>query len=277
MSRVVSAFSLNGSYSNAYSEFDPVSALRTPDADLDLLFLSANWVKYVTPVNDVWYSAHWNGLNMTFSTAEDAATLYEPDASVSILACSIKEQYCNPNLPSETRCAPFGGTYESAALADDLWTNAKHHNIFRRISGIFLAYGLTLSTIPTVLSSSSLMARYKLQGGVSGSLPADQWQQEAEHWHQASLIGTQGIMALTANGPSDASLDPWLRKPANAVERDLCRNQVRATPPPTYTHANEFDRKSKASSTSTSRSSASASPSPSASPSSASATSWSRW
>ncbi|KAF2138395.1 uncharacterized protein K452DRAFT_277538 [Aplosporella prunicola CBS 121167] len=216
------AFVLNGSNFVNRSQFDIIPKLQQKDADIHLLFLSANKVSYTDPINDTWFSAHYpSGVNKNNMTTR----LYGADRSGSLLACSVKEQYCNPNLPLASRCSPFGGTYESAALAEGLWKGSKHKIIFNWVSSIITAYSTTILDVAGMLGASSLLARYRSQLWVSGPLPDNQWQLELEHWHAASLLSAQGMMAITANGPSDSRQSPWLRKPNNTIEENLCRSQ----------------------------------------------------
>ncbi|KAL0257341.1 hypothetical protein SLS55_008152 [Diplodia seriata] len=120
----------NGSYTD-FADYDPIPALRQPDADVHLIFLSANSILYTQKVDDPWYAATTNSTTITSAEyATGRVPAYRADQPVSVLACSVKEQYCNPNLASGEQCSPFGGTYESPSLADGLWKNSKQRTSF---------------------------------------------------------------------------------------------------------------------------------------------------
>ncbi|KAF9641034.1 hypothetical protein BFW01_g12840 [Lasiodiplodia theobromae] len=225
--RQSNAFVLNGSYAS-YTDFLPIPALRKMDADLHLMYLSSNMIGYSEEVDDPWFSAHVDKMkwyNPVNSPDAPPDTLYTQDEPVSVLACYVSEQYCNPNLPEETRCSPVGGISESAFLADGLWQNAKHQRMFRWFASIITASGVTLDVVPGLLGDAALTARHGLQLGHSGPLPGNQWQLEVEHWHRTSLVATQAIIADTAKGISDMHLEPWLVRPNNTEEKHLCNSQ----------------------------------------------------
>ncbi|KAF4540320.1 Cytochrome p450 protein [Lasiodiplodia theobromae] len=232
--QVQEAFISNGSYEEL-SAFEPIPALRQQDADVHLILMSANSIVYTEEVTDPWYSATTSYTNIT---SADKATgklkVYRADNPVSVLACTVKEQYCNPNLPADERCSPFGGTYESPSLAADIWSNNNQRTAFNWLSAIVYAFSVTVEVVPGILREGGLLAGYKSQNGVSGALPTNQWQLEAESWHAATLVALQGSMTQVAKGTSDENLKSFLRAPNNTAERNLCNNQKI----PTASHSN---------------------------------------
>ncbi|KAL1614534.1 hypothetical protein SLS54_009708 [Diplodia seriata] len=64
-----------------------------------------NMIAYSDKVDDPWYSAHLNTIktNVTYGQ-QTSKDYYAQDEPVSVLACYVSEQYCNPNLPSDVRC-----------------------------------------------------------------------------------------------------------------------------------------------------------------------------
>ncbi|OJD29866.1 cytochrome p450 protein [Diplodia corticola] len=219
----------NGSYTGL-SGYDPIPALRQQDADVHVFFLSANSILYTEKVSDAWYAATTKSTAIT--STEHGRTIgriptYKADRSVSVLGCSIREQYCNPNLPADEGCSPFGGTHESRSLADDLqWKDGKQRAAFDWLSAIIQSYSITVEAIPGDLREGALLATYKAQAAISGGLPSNQWQLEAENWHAATLVALQASVTKVAKGTTDDKLKPFLRLPNNKEERNLCNSQV---------------------------------------------------
>ncbi|KAF2138168.1 uncharacterized protein K452DRAFT_277984 [Aplosporella prunicola CBS 121167] len=219
---------INGTMNNTNTDFVPIAALQQKDADLHLIFLSANSIIFAQEVNDLWFSAHRNVSQIFYSDigeVEGTLDAIVQDDAASVLACTVKEQYCNPNLPEGNRCAPFGGEYESAALAEHLWTNQKQLDNFRWVDGTIKSYRPSMHNVVYTLGSSALLARQSLTEGIQGALVDNQWQLEAENWHKVSMAAMQGIMREVATGPSDQSVEKWLVKPNNTQEHLLCGNQ----------------------------------------------------
>ncbi|KAH7053229.1 hypothetical protein B0J12DRAFT_622697 [Macrophomina phaseolina] len=220
---------LNGTMNNTNTDFVPVPALQQTDADLHLIFLSANSIIFTQMVDDPWYSAHRNISQIYWSDigqVEGEISAIVQDDAASVLACTVKEQYCNPNLPEEIRCAPFGGEHESAYLAEHLWTDEKQLAAFRWIGAIFKAHQPSMHNVVYTLGASALLARQRLSEGLQGALEDNQWQLEAEHWHATSLAAMQGVMKEVAAGPSDSTVEKWLARPNTTQEHHLCSSQV---------------------------------------------------
>ncbi|KAF2143129.1 uncharacterized protein K452DRAFT_357536 [Aplosporella prunicola CBS 121167] len=201
----------------------PVPELQL-NTDVRFVFLSANNIIYAKEVDDPLFSAHKGRLMYTSSDTikEKNTTMYYSDRSASVLACSITDQYCNPN---SGRCTPL----RSAGwlnLTDGLfWANKKHGIIFNWIALIVSGSSTVLTDVPLSLGESSLNARTKVTTGQSGPLPDNQWQIEVENWHAASLVALQGQIADTAKGLSNMDIEPWWLSPSNNVERNLCTSQ----------------------------------------------------
>lgn len=224
--RVTGAFAFNGSYHHT-SSFYPIPALQHPDADVYIAFLSADRISYSNKVDDPWFSAHVGGFGSHhFGEGNDSTTLaYFPDNSVSPLACTVQEQFCNPNLASNDSCPPLGGSSESGIAAAGLWKTTRHQEVFNWFAASIRFVGSPIAVAPLYTGAESLLAKYKLAYGYSTVLPDDQWQLEMENWHATSLVTTQGGIVDVAKGwPKD--LEPWVIKPSNDVQKALCNSQV---------------------------------------------------
>lgn len=82
------------------------------------------------------------------------------------------------------------------------------------------------ATIIATLGLSSLTARLSLTGGVSGSLPKNQWQIEVDNWFATRLAYLQKIPINTAYGPTDDRLWNFMERPKDKESKKICRNQV---------------------------------------------------
>ncbi|GME57641.1 putative cytochrome p450 protein [Neofusicoccum parvum] len=225
--KVIDSFVINGSMTNDYSGFQPIPALTLQEADLHLLFLSANSIRFSEPVSDPWYAAHRTVANVpvergaNISGTMDAILQDEPLVP---LACTVAEQYCNPNQAGGARCPRLGGTYESEALARGIWSSGRQRAVYRWIAHVNTLISPTIDFVPKALGVGALTARYKAQGGVQGPLPDDQWQMETEYWHAASMVALQWWVVSIATGPSDAKIMPWLVTVNGTDEGGLCSN-----------------------------------------------------
>lgn len=228
MSSTVDSFVINGSMTNIYS-MQPIPPLSPVEADIHFFFLAANSLFFSQPVDDPWYSTHQViGSRSVMSSSNISGTMeiIVQDEPLSPLACTISEQYCNSNLPEDTRCPRMGGTYESERLAQGIWSSTRQHSVFKWIANINTLISPTLDMVPKTLQAGALTAKYGSQSGMQGPLPDNQWQLETEYWHAASLVALQWYVVSTATGPSDESIKPWLVTLNGTEESSLCDNLV---------------------------------------------------
>lgn len=210
----------NESCDSRTTTFIPIQELAQVDGDVSIFFLSANGIFYTEPVDDEFYAAHrTTNYSLTDIPFLGHEPIYLSDEPASVLACKEQYQSCDPNLPPE-RCSPLNGVdaisfaYRSPATK---WEMA-------------LFWGLGIYRVQDVvqqLQSVSLTARFSLNQGTQGSLPANQWQREVENWHNILLATFQGSAVIQAVGPgSSEMLKYFWTKPNNDVEGYLCKNQV---------------------------------------------------
>jgi hypothetical protein len=86
--------------------------------------------------------------------------------------------------------------------------------------------GNELDAFVQTLGAASLSSKYSLVSGIQGPLPDNQWQQDVEHWHSATLVAMQGSAVDAASGPSKPEMRSFWVPPANDQERSICGNQV---------------------------------------------------
>ena len=72
----------------------PIPSLNRTDADVSLVFITANLVTYSTPVNDVVFQA--NGSIKNPIEQGNGQPMYISDFNARIIACADQREFCNP-------------------------------------------------------------------------------------------------------------------------------------------------------------------------------------
>lgn len=200
---------LNGSFTHDWlSPYLPIPELQHPAADVTLVFLSANDIRFVKPSDDSMYSAH---LNAGSSLSKNISAYFRDDP-VRVLGCISQYQYCNPTLERDITCTPLDGIMRVQALAQSLWQTEKQKALFNWSASQIQHDAIGLPEVLRSLGVSSLTARHKLLGGVQGPLPSNQWQLEVKHWFTTVLADLQRSVVETATGPMGINVQ-WLTQP----------------------------------------------------------------
>lgn len=207
-----------------------MDGLKRTDADIGLIFLSANAIMYTGEVNDPLYSAHrpLAGLRLAV-VANETVTRYLRDEPAAVLGCVLQYQACNSKSPQNRGCTPPSGVGDLLFNIFKMTESEKEANTFAYYLRIALT-NLRLNapySIAGRLGEWSLTSRYTLNLGVQVQLPDNQWQLDVEHWHEISMASLQGAVVNAATGPSDPSLLEYWEGPQNAEERRICQNTVR--------------------------------------------------
>jgi hypothetical protein len=212
------------------STFLPIPDLVTPEADVLLVFLSANDIYSPKPIDDEWYAAHWPTNKVKFlADIPHSDSLYVRDEPVRVLGCTTQYQYCNPNVKSNTSCTPMGPFDHLESFADSLWQTERQKALFKWSAARISEFAMRLKSIISMLGVSSLTSRYSLTNGLQGPLPDNQWQKEVEFWFTATLADLQRATVEVATGPKDADVKRFLLSPKSPEQAVLCRSQVGST------------------------------------------------
>jgi hypothetical protein len=226
------SYPYNGSLLTPYSSFVPIPEIQRLDADVVLIFLSANEITFAAETNDPWFRAtemvghkSWDN-----NSGSGRVAVYYPEEPASPMACALQEQLCNPSLPEGSRCTPLGASYDTQDAYSALYRNASDQDRNRALWAYDAWFNTdSISDVIFTLGSQSLTARNSLSGNMQGPLPDNQWQLEVQHWHETSLALMQASFVETATGPNDPKVHEYVVKPSNAQEVQLCRSQVRIT------------------------------------------------
>lgn len=144
----------------------------------------------------------------------------------------MQVQYCASSRSGVEHCSQLGSAADSLSnITSQLQesTEQQQQQQLRRFQWFVASTVDRALDIPTAVSRLGvylLTARYRLQNGVQGLLPADQWQMDVMHWHATTMAHLQGTFVDTATGPPSSVLLPWLVRPSNPVEEEMCRSQV---------------------------------------------------
>ena len=225
------------SYVNAPSVngFLPISQLNRNDTDVILAFLSANSIAHNTLVEDPWFSAHSYPFEVKVDSDEyngDSAgtqngTIYFRDSPVTVLGCTEGHQVCKLNRVSSSGCTPLIG---ATALPDAL-ESVDLNDAQAAAANVIVSASVStgIAQVLEALGASALLARQTIYNGVQGPLPNNQWTLEVESWVNTVLAQLQRAVLEYATGPSNLNLLPFLKRPANPFEQNLCRNQIART------------------------------------------------
>ncbi|KAL1605012.1 hypothetical protein SLS60_004555 [Paraconiothyrium brasiliense] len=234
------ALSANDYSFGSQNLWQPDKVLRRDDADVSLMFLMANDIRYYGQVEDPIFQA--TGELFTILDAGQNVTIYTSDYFVNPLACIDQHQFCNP---SNEKCTKLDA-YSPAVIAaqKDLEYNPMQYGTVSTLS-----LDLYLSTISQSIGgrgSSALRAQELVTGLFSGPLPKDQWKKEVcaaafrevtsscsqvEYWFTTGLSKVQKYFVDYASGPSNVLNGTHISKPYDAPSRQLCESQIIKVPP----------------------------------------------
>jgi hypothetical protein len=208
----------------------PIELLSREDATIFLIFLNAQSITFLEPVDDPWFSAHRKDI-ATFTTqgGRIGKEVYLSDEPASAVGCTYQAQWCNPNLPADTGCEPLGPISDSSKWNPELWSKDQL-DMLDWFVGTSQQESFDPSIIINEIGTSALTARYDLSAGRSTALPNNQWQIEMEHLVAAALASMQGTFVESASGPRTEELKQFQVTPEDATNnrlgRMICSNQV---------------------------------------------------
>ncbi|KAL1855676.1 hypothetical protein Daus18300_011057 [Diaporthe australafricana] len=214
-------------------DFVAIPQLGLPDADLLVAFLSPEGIFFMNQTDDLWYRGIVPNGSLYFSTGQRA--VYMSDEAASPMGCLQRFQYCNSNK----KCGSLASSADSLTSAlplfhqtpADFWSGessqepdatASRFNMFQAT----LTSSTTLFTLINCLGASSLLSSQRLNQGVMGPLPDNQWQLDVTHWFAIRMASLQAAFVNTARGPADEAVLPYLMTPGDdEYQRTMCNNQ----------------------------------------------------
>lgn len=229
----------NGEIDPDRIQWMPTPELVRLDADVTLVFLSGNGVRFYEPVDDDWYRATAEGKNLTSFTNTGSRTSYQPVEAASPLACAEQWQWCNSNYRDESGCGPLGsgldaiyGASHLFNISEDVWESGRPSS--NTSTGAHAIWQILIESIGDLsvnwaikqLKTSALTSRLSSFNGLQYALPTNQWHLDVTNWWDTMLAKTQANMVYAAIGNTDPALKDSSITPINQYEQHLCNNQV---------------------------------------------------
>jgi len=207
--------------------FEPVPALNTTDADLSLLFISANSVYYSEPCGDPVFSA-----NTPYSSNTSGLLLegYYPDYWVSVLGCTEQYRICDPNTD---KCTPGQGLLQ-LKRAFDANEGGLDINELQKAVATRLLTALQPSSVydaTSIRRGAALRASDTLSMLSQRYLPPNQWHIEVGSWFDAGLARLQQRTQEYATGPANVPRGSYILTPnptllVDIPYRAMCHSQL---------------------------------------------------
>ena len=199
------------------SMWDPTPELRRTDADVVLIVVAPNSIRFAAPSDDPFFPAH---VEMT-----GVETFYGSDNYINIMGCTEQYQFCNP---LNGRCTDRMGSDLLSDGDDAIELNPVQEDIRAR-----LGYAALHSGIYQLLSArgaNALRAQETVSELSQEPLPPDQWTIEASTWFSVGLASLQKQTVEYATGPATTVPGYTHQSPPDEISRAMCdRQKVRVT------------------------------------------------
>ena len=207
---------------NATAGWLPIPELARKDADISLIFLAPNAIKFYELNTDPMFSA---------TIAADAGSTSQVDASyflsdefVNVMACTDQYQYCHPQNPS--KCTPLTD-YATAWLS--IYSPELHLNkIQQAVASRIALQSRTLSIHHGISGrgASALRAQEYVSDRSQLEIKPNQWQLEVNSWFDVGLAKLQRGIVQYATGPEYLPEGTYLqRNETDVVGLAMCGSQ----------------------------------------------------
>jgi hypothetical protein len=204
----------------------PVPELARDDADITLIFMAPNAIKYYAANSDPFFSANFktsagqlNGNDVSY---------YMADQYVSIMGCTDQYQYCHPSNPS--RCTPL--TDYATAWASIYDPTLNLNDIQQLVASRLALASRSLSIHHGIggRGASALRAQDTVSDRNQLEIRPNQWQLEVEGWFDVGLAKLQRYIVEYATGPEFVPEGTYVEKPSlkdgEAISVAMCGSQI---------------------------------------------------
>ena len=205
--------------------WNPIPELLVPDGDVNVLFLSANDIRFLNQVDDPWYSAHTFAGSVRRDGVNGNISLYVRDDPVRALGCVERYQFCNPNVSTKSSCTTLGGIAQAVQRAPQLYQGEEQRAQLKWSASAIALMAAGLREVTGLLGTSALQSRSTLTQGEQSTLPKNQWEVEVESWFKITLADLQRSILEHATGPTDPAIRQFLVRPNTTEEQKVCANQ----------------------------------------------------
>ncbi|KAK5103630.1 hypothetical protein LTS08_003048 [Lithohypha guttulata] len=164
----------------------PIKEISNTNADLSLLFLASNSIRYEKPTNDPLFAAHYS-YNLS------GYTWWSSDQYVTVLGCSEQYRVCNPN---NGVCTPRMGTIQlqQAFLANGDGLNLNLNQNATAFRVVLAAAYSSVYHATFTRGGNALRASETVSTLSQAVLPADQWHIEVGAWFDTGLSRIQAMI-----------------------------------------------------------------------------------
>lgn len=198
----------------------PIPALNRTDADITIVMITPNSMRFAAPNNDPVFGAHKTSSHVDYQG--QTHTWYLPQYWVSIISCAEQHQICNP---LNSACTPLVGSIPllRQSLAPELGLNSVQQVIMERISTVLPYTSVYQTVYPR--KDSALRAQEKVTDLEQAPIPDNQWIIELSHWFEAGLARLQRGIVEYATGPTNIIPGLSVFLPNDAVSKAMCYSQ----------------------------------------------------
>ncbi|KAL1616178.1 hypothetical protein SLS56_011502 [Neofusicoccum ribis] len=190
------------------------------DATASIFFLAANYMSYLSSVEDPMYRAdpdHWS----------DFGTVYLPARVVTILGCIEQHQICKAATEDEPRrCTPLVSARGIFTEAISLGLASRQLTTAVRLVAAAIVHTPDLSFVAKMMPGDPLLAsKTVIETTQYGTIPVDQWRAEVGRWFSVSLALLQEGVIEFVTGPSDAFMKQFVVNYDDAESVEDCEQQ----------------------------------------------------
>ncbi|CAO2652324.1 Nn.00g006070.m01.CDS01 [Neocucurbitaria sp. VM-36] len=209
------------------SNFDPIPELATDNADLTLIMVTLNQVRYSAPVEDPFFSAH-KPFNWIASTT-DNMTVYFSDWPNAMMGCKQQHQLCHARKGAKDFCTDLSFLPDAANSTN--FPNASE----LQIAGLQLILDASSSytTYGAALKGLNATSKFASNNGfVTDDFPTDQWVTEVVGWEKYIWATFQAYISDYAVGFSARvpALKEYIQTNLTQGEKELCKVQRMVKP-----------------------------------------------
>ncbi|KAI1132832.1 hypothetical protein F5Y10DRAFT_291787 [Nemania abortiva] len=236
---VHAAKSIESQYANkstviSTSDFRPISSIQREDADVTLVFLSAEGVLHSAPSTDEWYRVSPTAANLSegINSTINTITVYLPLEPASPIGCAKQYQFCHGDIHN---CGLLASWVDALSSAARLFNTTAFYSRSNNNSGssfsYFIAGFTTYQSAPigellAQLGPASLASKSSLASSIQGPLPSNQWQLDVTRWWDISMASLQAAyLGMSYYNPPDPSLLKYRTNFTSEAFRKLCNSQ----------------------------------------------------
>lgn len=214
-----------------------MEALRRDDADVSIVFMTANSISYDDMVHDPFFAAdqecksfNLDDRNFTYCLSNSSTYCFPHSnpltfmliyVDVNVMACVDQHQFCNPN---NDQCTDLTSSNTAAELAKTIGMNSVQQFIITRFE-LQLVHSSLYSSLAG-RGSSALRAQEFVHDFQSDPLPDDQWMIEVDSWFNTGLARLQKFMVEYSAGSQNLIDGLHIIKPNDEISKSMCHNQL---------------------------------------------------